>query len=139
METIRVGINSTHPETRVSEMLAFGRDGILSGEEIRTVVAYVQSLSGGARRRPRRSRAGAELFAANCVACHGEDGRGSTELGAPNLRAGHWSYGGDAATLYRTVHDGRRGWMPAWEGRLSLADRKILTVYLQTLGEENRQ
>ncbi len=139
METIRVGINSTHPETRVSEMLAFGRDGILSGEEIRTVVAYVQSLSGGGSAPPETVAAGAELFAANCVACHGEDGSGSTELGAPNLRAGHWSYGGDAATLYRTVHDGRRGWMPGWEGRLSLTDQKILTVYLQTLGEENRQ
>ena len=139
METIRVGINSTHPETRVSEMLAFGRAGILSGEEIRTVVAYVQSLSGGGSAPPETVAAGAELFAANCVACHGDDGSGSTELGAPNLRAGHWSYGGDAATLYRTVHDGRRGWMPGWEGRLSLPDRKILTVYLQTLGEEVRQ
>ena len=29
----------------VSQMLAFGRDGILTGDEIRTVVAYVQSLS----------------------------------------------------------------------------------------------
>ena len=134
METMRVGINSTHPETRVSEMLAFGRDGILSrrgdphGRRLRPVAVR---RAGAARR---RVAAGAELFAANCVACHGEDGRGSTELGAPNLRAGHWSYGGDAATLFGTVHDGRRGWMPAWEGRLSLPDRKILTVYLQTLG-----
>ena len=34
---------------------------------------------------------------------------------------------------------GRRGWMPAWEDRLSLADRKLLAVHLQTLAEEERQ
>ena len=139
METIRVGINSTHPETRVSEMLAFGRDGILSGEEVRTVVAYVQSLSGGGSAPPETVAAGAELFAANCVACHGEDGSGSTELGAPNLGPGT---GATAATRRPSTGpcttagaDGCR----AWEGRLSLTDQKILTVYLQTLGEENRQ
>ena len=81
METIRVGINAAHPETRVSQMLAFGRDGILSRDEVRTVVEYVQSLSGG-RRRP-RARPGAELFAANCASCHGERGEGMAELGAP--------------------------------------------------------
>jgi cytochrome c oxidase cbb3-type subunit 3 len=139
METIRVGINSTHPETRVAEMLAFGRDGILSREEILDVVAYVQSLSGGGSAAPETVAAGEEVFVANCVACHGEDGGGMTELGAPSLRSGHWTYGGDAATLFRTVHYGRRGWMPAWEGRLSERDRKILTAYVLTLGEEERQ
>ena len=29
--------------------------------------------------------------------------------------------------------------MPAWEDRLSLAERKILTIYLQDLAEEDRQ
>ena len=38
METLRVGINAAHPETRVAQMLAFGRDGILTRDEIRTVV-----------------------------------------------------------------------------------------------------
>ena len=44
-ETIRVGINSTHPETRVSQMLAFGRDGVLPRGDIDKVVAFVRSLS----------------------------------------------------------------------------------------------
>ena len=38
-ETLRVGINSTHDETRVSQMLAFGRDGILERAQIDDVVA----------------------------------------------------------------------------------------------------
>ena len=45
-ETIRVGINSPHPESRVSQMLAFGRDGVLQRDAINNVVAYVRSLSG---------------------------------------------------------------------------------------------
>src|SRR5215468_682967 len=44
-ETIRVGINSTNPDSRVSKMLAFGRDQVLKREDIENVVAYVLSLS----------------------------------------------------------------------------------------------
>src|SRR5690606_15213513 len=44
-ETIRVGINAAHPETRYAQMLAFGRDGMLDRESIDAVVSYVQSLS----------------------------------------------------------------------------------------------
>ena len=35
-ETIRVGINSAHPQTRISQMMAFGRDGILDLNAIKT-------------------------------------------------------------------------------------------------------
>ena len=61
METLRVGINAAHPETRVSQMLAFGRDGILTRDEIRTVVAYVRSLSGGRSARGGARRRSADL------------------------------------------------------------------------------
>jgi ring-1,2-phenylacetyl-CoA epoxidase subunit PaaA len=43
-ETLRVGINAPHEETRVSQMLSFGRDGILARDQIDDVVGYVQSL-----------------------------------------------------------------------------------------------
>lgn len=132
METLRVGINAEHPETRVSQMLAFGRDGILSRDEIRTVVDYVRSLSGKALPAD-RAAAGAEIFAANCASCHGEDARGSQEIGAPDLTDDVWIYGGDDGSLFTTVHDGRQGWMPTWEGRLTGTERKILTVYIQNM------
>ena len=51
-ETIRVGINSTNEDTRVSQMMAFGRDGVLDRGKIADVVAYVQSLSGAQASRP---------------------------------------------------------------------------------------
>jgi cytochrome c oxidase cbb3-type subunit 3 len=138
METLRVGINSKHPETRVSQMLAFGRDGILTREEIRTVADYVQSLS-GSEVPPDRLAAGAELFANNCASCHGEEGRGDTALGSPDLTDGFWIYGGDDEALFDTIMHGRQGWMPAWEDRLGVVERKILTAYLQELAGKETQ
>lgn len=132
-ETIRVGINAPHPETRVSQMLAFG-DGILTRDEIRTVAAYLRSLS-GAPVDPARRAAGEAIFAENCASCHGADASGSAELGAPNLADQVWLYGGDEAALFRTIHGGRQGWMPAWEDRLSTAEMKLLTLYVLGLGE----
>ena len=55
-ETIRVGINSAHADSRVSQMPAFGRDHVLERPDMENVVAYVLSLSGDARRRPAMSR-----------------------------------------------------------------------------------
>lgn len=137
METLRVGINATHPETRYAQMLAFGHDDLLTHGEIRTVVDYVQSLSGlETEASAERLAEGEEIFADNCAACHGENGAGITDLGAPNLIDAFWTYGGDDAAMFTTIHDGRQGWMPAWEDRLSETDRKILAIYLQELGRE---
>ena len=74
--------------------------------------------------------AGKALFAANCVACHGDDAKGNAELGAPDLTDSFWIYGGDLETIDTTIWGGRQGHMPTWEGRLSDLDRKILTLYL---------
>ena len=41
----------------------------------------------------RRGRRGARLFAENCAACHGDEGKGDRELGAPNLTDAIWLYG----------------------------------------------
>lgn len=134
LETLRVGINADHPDTRFAQMLSF--DGILSRDEIRTVAAYVQSLSGietGAD--PDRLAEGQVLFMDNCASCHGDEATGDTDLGAPNLTDDHWIYGGDDAAIFTTILRGREGWMPAWESRLELADRKLLTAYLQDLKE----
>lgn len=140
METLRVGINSPHPETRVAQMLAFGETGLLSRPEIRVVVDYVQSLSGlQTGLSPARQEQGTTLFAENCASCHGADARGDQELGAPNLTDAAWIYGSDDAAMFKTIHDGRQGWMPAWEDRLTRADRMTLTLYLQNRGVEAAQ
>lgn len=139
-ETIRVGINSTHPDTRVAQMLAFGRDKILSRTDVENVVGYVQSLShaAAARQIPAdRLAAGQKAFADNCASCHGDDGKGKTDVGAPDLTDRNWIYGGDAQSLFTTVWHGRQGHMPTWENRLSALDRKILALYLVDLRARN--
>lgn len=126
-ETIRVGINAAHPETRVAMMPAFGRDEMLTEAQIAEVIAYVRGLSTPTAT---PGKAGADLFADNCAACHGADGKGDATAGAPNLTDAHWIYGGDAQTLRATLWNGRQGKMPAWEDRLSPIERRILALYL---------
>ena len=141
METVRVGVNSPHDDTRVSQMMAFGRDGILNRDAILNVAAYVQSLSDPSLASGAEAEsvaAGHEVFAQNCVACHGEGGTGNTELGAPNLTDHFWLYGGDRQSIYTTIHDGREGHMPSWEGRLDEVHRKMLTLYILDLGAKNK-
>ncbi|BAM86149.1 cytochrome c oxidase, cbb3-type, subunit III [Bradyrhizobium oligotrophicum S58] len=130
--TIRAGINSAHQETRVSQMPAFGRDQMLPRGDVFKVASYVFSLSHPASGAvdPKRVDEGKAIFAANCVACHGDDAKGNPSLGAPNLTDRSWIYGGDLATIETTIWGGRQGHMPAWESRLSELDRKILTLYL---------
>lgn len=133
-ETIRVGINSTNPDSRASQMLAFGRDGILPRTDVEAVVAYVRSLSDlKPPATPGQIAAGKVVFEANCVSCHGEDARGKTEMGAPDLIDRHWIYGGDLQSVFTSVWGGRQGHMPSWQGRLSPVDIKILALYLTTL------
>jgi cytochrome c oxidase cbb3-type subunit III len=132
-ETIRVGINSTHPDTRVSQMLAFGRDGMLPRDDVTKVVAYVRSLSAATDAPAEPIADGKEVFAANCVSCHGADGKGKTDVGGPDLTDQFWIYGGDLQSIFDTVWSGRQGHMPTWEARLSAIDRKILALYLVDL------
>lgn len=135
--TIAVGINSpASTDTRISQMMAFGRDGILDSDAVLAVADYAKTLSDPAWAKGRAASvaSGREVFAANCVVCHGEQGRGSQQLGAPNLTDQSWVYGGDIGAIYQTIYEGRQGEMPAWEHRLSPVDRKILTLFLLDKG-----
>lgn len=127
--TLTHGIrNPDHPETRLSAMPAF--DGILSSAEISSVVGHVQSLSGKAKPNGK----GAELFATNCASCHGTDGKGLREFGAPNLTDNIWLFGGDRGTITQTVLNSRQGVMPRWNDKLSPATIKMLAAYVYSLG-----
>jgi len=132
--TISNGIrNPDVSDTRQSMMPAFGRDGVLQPAQINDVVAYVRTIS---HQQPpsRRSTAGAQVFAQNCASCHGPDGKGGRQVGAPNLTDAIWLYGGDEATIRETVTNGRGGVMPHWAGRLDPATVKMLAAYVHSLG-----
>lgn len=132
--TITHGIRNTQSdEARVSDMPAFLRDQILTREQVDQVAEYVLSLSGQASDQAAAS-AGQPLFMDNCAACHGEDGSGMQELGAPPLNNNIWLYGGDKETIVETISNSRGGVMPAWGKILDAETVKQLTIYVHSLG-----
>lgn len=134
-ETIRVGINSTHPKTRVAQMPAFGRDQILKSADIEDVLAYLSSLGPAsvAASRAGDVAKGKVVFTDTCAVCHGDDARGKQDVGSPDLTDAFWIYGGDAHSVYDSIWWGRQGHMPTWEGRLTSLERRILTLYVTDL------
>ena len=135
-ETIRVGVNSEDPDSRVSQMPPWGSNGALDRPSLLAVVSYVHSLSHpGAGADAAQLAAGKEVFAKNCAACHGPEAKGNPEVGAPDLTDDTWLYGGDLQSIYTTVYGGREGHMPTWQARLSDTERKILTLYVLDIGK----
>jgi cytochrome c oxidase cbb3-type subunit 3 len=137
-KTIADGVRQPgHDATRFSQMPAFGRDGILTPSQIADVVSYVRLISrqDGAGASARRGQA---LFQTNCGICHGPDGKGMREQGAPNLTDAIWLYGGDRDTITHTVTNSRFGVMPAWGPRLDKATVRMLAAYVHSLGGGER-
>ena len=136
-QTMRVGINTAHPDTRIGQMPAFGRDQMLDREQVRNAAAYVYSLTNPDYSTPEnldRIDAGHEVFVSTCAACHGDNGQGNLDVGAPNLTDARWIYGGDLDTIIASVHGGRQGHMPTWDERLTMAEIRTLAVYVHDLG-----
>ena len=134
-ETLRVGINSQHDETRFGEMPGFGRYQILERADIQVLVTYVRHLAGLEQAEAEALEAGEALFVEICASCHGEDARGDPSFGAPNLTDGIWLTGGDRATLYEIVFHGYQGHMPHWDDRLSPVQLRILALYVRNLSQ----
>ena len=130
--TVRHGIrNEEDWDARYSQMTAF--DDILTNGEIEAVVNHVLAISGQSHDAA-LATAGSELFLDNCAACHGDEGLGNRDLGAPNLANNLWLYGGDPATLEQTIRYARFGVMPPWGTRLSEAEIRAVTAYVHQLG-----
>jgi cytochrome c oxidase cbb3-type subunit III len=134
LQTIQFGARSGHAKTHEGQMLAFGRDGILTKDQIVTTANYVRSLSNLSTRPGYDSAAGAKIFTENCTACHGNAGKGNQELGAPDLTDQIWLYGSDEVAIIETITNGRAGVMPAWVDRLDPATVKAMAVYVHSLG-----
>lgn len=117
-------------QTRQSQMPAFGRDGILTAEQIGEVADHVLSLSGKAR----DNAGGAQLFEQNCAVCHGPAGKGTRAVGAPDLSDAIWLYGGTRQDVIAQVTNPRMGTMPAWGRRLDAVTIKMLAAYVHSLG-----
>ena len=114
--------------TRTSQMPPFA--GAFDNAQLDNLVDHVLSLSGKAE----SNRVGAQLYADNCVACHGANGGGNRELGAPRLDDAIWLRGSSREAIKRQILDPRMGMMPKWEGRLDPVTVKMLAAYVHSLG-----
>lgn len=132
-QTLLHGIRAGTDETRISDMPRFGTDQILPNDQISDVAEYVLSLAGLEHDAQAAGR-GQAVFAENCAVCHGEDGKGNRDLGAPDLTDAIWLYGADKTDIVTSIRTGRGGVMPAWSGRLDENTIKKLTLYVHSLG-----
>lgn len=127
---------------QIKASITNGRNGIMPpfgaalGEEgVKNVAAYVRSLS-GLPHDELRAQQGKVLFAQNCVACHGPEGKGNQLIGAPNLTDQIWLYGSSEATIIETISKGRGAApgattrMPAHKDTLDEGKIQLLTAYV---------
>lgn len=140
-------IHQTIMGGRNGQMPAF--KGMLADEKITQVAHYVLSLSGEPHD-AEAATAGQAIFNGEgiCMSCHGPDGKGNQMMGSANLTDRIWlwadvpgqeSVEGKVAEITKIVAGGmNRGVMPAWSGRLSAEQIKLLTVYVHdSLGGGN--
>jgi cytochrome c oxidase cbb3-type subunit 3 len=125
----------------IKDSITNGRNGmmppfaaVLGAEGVKNVASYVRSLS-GLPADGLRAQLGKPLFAQNCAACHGLDGKGNQAVGAPNLTDRIWLYGSSEATIVETISKGRGSIsavsrMPSHKEDLDEGKIHLLTAYV---------
>ena len=134
------------PET-IKASIMNGRHGVMPGwstvigeQGVADVAAFVltnldgRSLPEGVKADPAK---GQEIFATNCVACHGPEGKGTPAMGAPNLTHPQaFIYGSSFAQLQQTIRYGRQGQMPAQHDIQGNDKVHLLAAYVYSLSQE---
>ena len=90
------------------------------------------SLSGRTHDSIRAAR-GREKFQTICAACHGAEGKGNPQLGAPNLTDKIWLHGSSEEAVVETITGGRNNLMPAHKELLGDAKVHVLAAYVYGL------
>lgn len=133
------------PEQIKTSILA-GRTGVMPGwaaviqeEGVKNVAAFVRGELAGLPLEGSTAdlAAGKQIFASNCVACHGPEGKGVAMLGGPDLtKPAGWIYGVELTDLQQTIRYGRNGRMPAQEQYLGHDKVHLLAAYVYSLSHQ---
>ena len=115
-------------QTRFSLMPGFGE--VFTTEEINALAGHVLSFTN----RSESSATGVQLYADNCLSCHGQSGEGSRDQGAPALNDAIWLYGSSETAIRGQIRAPSHGVMPGWKDRLDPATIKMLAAYVHSLG-----
>jgi len=127
-------IKTSIAEGRIGVMPPWGP--VLGEQGVKDAAHYVMSLSGLAHDSIRAAR-GKPLFAQNCAACHGAEGKGNTAMGAPNLTDKIWLHGISEPQIMETIAKGRTDQMPAHKDLLSPSRIHLLTAYVYSLSRSD--
>jgi cytochrome c oxidase cbb3-type subunit 3 len=123
-------VKASITEGRTGVMPPFG--AVLGEQGAKDTAHYVMSLSGLAHDSIRAAK-GKDHYAANCVACHGAQGKGNPMLGAPDLTDKVWLHGAGEPVIIETITRGRNNQMPAHKDILTPAKIHLLTAYVLSL------
>lgn len=133
-QTITYGVRSGLEEARGTQMPKFGVDGTLKPDEIQQVADFVYIELFGNPMPGKDTSAGKQIFADNCVECHGEKGQGNREKGGPKLASKAHLHGDTRDLIVRQVTNPHMGVMPNWNTRLDEATIKSVALYVHGLG-----
>ena len=73
------------------------------------------------------------MFDGICAGCHGPEGRGNPQIGAPDLTDSYWLYGGSDEAIRQSISEGRHGTMPAWRNVLGETRARLAAAYVWSL------
>ena len=114
---------------------------VIGDQGVADVAAFVLTNLDG-RSLPEGNKAdvvkGKEIFAGNCVACHGPEGKGTPAMGAPDLTHPQaFIYGSSFAQLQQTIRYGRQGQMPAQADIQGNDKVHLLAAYVYSLSQDS--
>jgi len=126
----------------IKNSITYGRQGampawkdVISNDDINNTIEYIVGMSGGEHDADTAIKGGT-TYGMFCGSCHGVDGTGIKEVGAPNLTDDIWLYGGSRDQLRQTIYYGRKGNMPAHQDILRADKIHLLTAYIYSLSAE---
>ena len=100
------------------------------------VIAYLRTLSHPERvQNDQLATLGQPIYQGLCVSCHGAEGKGNPEIGAPSLADDYWLYGDSLETLRATINKGRHGSMPAHRQLLGETRARLVAAYVWSLSQ----
>lgn len=129
-DKIKTSINNG----RNGQMPAFG--AAFGEEKVKDVANYVLKISGSKKLNEQRAKRGESTYQQVCMACHGPEGKGNMDIGAPNLTDKTWLYGASEQTISDTITNGRVNVMPNWQAFLGDAKVHLLSAYVYGLSQD---
>lgn len=70
------------------------------------------------------------IYGENCAACHGVGGQPLLEQYYPILADDNWLYGSDIQAIMLSIANGRQGYMPGHEGKVSATELEQLVEFV---------